>query len=110
MMILTYVEDCIIAVTCIKDIDYFICSMQHASENSILTDRGDVNKLPGIEITQNEDASFELSQPFLIDQLLSFLCLCNNEYQTDSNKSPTPVAKGLLHQYLARKPRKLSWK
>ena len=69
-----------------------------------------MNKFLWIEITQNEDSSFELSQPFLIDQLLSFLGLCNNEYQTDANKSATPVAKGLLHRYLASKPHKFSCK
>ena len=69
-----------------------------------------MKKFLRIEITQNEDSYFELSQPFLIDQLLSFLGLCNNEYQTYANKSATPVAKGLLHRYLESKPRKLSWK
>ena len=97
-MIFTYVEDCIISGTCMKDIDSFIFSMQHGSENFILTDEGDVKLFLGIEITHNEDYSFELSQPFLINRLLSFLGLCNNEYQTDANKSATPVAKGLLHR------------
>ena len=69
-----------------------------------------MNKFMGIEITQNEDSSFGLSQPFLINRLLSFLGLCNNEYKTDTSKSANPVAKGILHQYLASKPRKLSWK
>ena len=63
-----------------------------------------------IEITQNEYYCFELSQPFLINRILSFLGLCNIEYQTDANKSATPVAKGILHRYFASKPRKLSWK
>ena len=53
MMILTYVEDCIISGTCMKDIDYFIFSMQHGSEIFILTNEGDVNKFLEIEITQN---------------------------------------------------------
>ena len=110
MMILTSVDNCIIAVACMKDIDSFIFSMKHDTENFILTDNGDVNFFLGIKITQNEDSSFELSQPFLVDRLLSFLGLCNNEYQMDADKSATPVAKGLLHQDLASKPRKLSWK
>ena len=84
--------------------------MQDGSEDFILTDEGDVNKFLVIDITQNEYYSFELSQPFLIDRLLFFLGLCNNEYQTDANKSATPVAKGLLHRDLASKPRKFSWK
>ena len=58
MIILTYVDDCIIAGRSIKDIDSFIYYLQHGSENFILTDEGDVNKFLGIEITHNEDSSF----------------------------------------------------
>ena len=107
MMILNYVDDCIIAGRIMKDIDSFIYSMQHGSENFILTDEGDVNKFLGIEITHNKDYSFEMSQPFLIDRLLSLLVLVNNEFYTSTT---TPVSKGLLSRYLAGKPRKLSWK
>ena len=68
MMILTYVDDCIIAGTSMKDIDFYVSSMQHGPENFILTNEGDVNKFLGIEISHNKDSSFELSQPFLIDR------------------------------------------
>ena len=57
-MILTYVDDCIVAGWSIKGIDSFIYSLQHGSENFILADKGDVNKFLGIEITQNKDFSF----------------------------------------------------
>ena len=78
MTILTYVDDCIIAGRSMKGIDSFIYSMQHGSENFILTDEGDVNKFLGIEITHNEDSYFEMSQPFLINHLLSHLGLGDN--------------------------------
>ena len=107
MIILTYVDDCIIAGPSIKDIDSFVYPLQHGSEKFILTDEGDVNKSLGIEITHNEDSSFEMSQPFLIDRLLSLLGLGDNEFDTSTT---TPVAKGLLHKDMAGKPRKLSWK
>ena len=58
MMILTYVNDCIIYGRRIKEIDSFIYSMHHGSENFILTDEGDVNKFLGVEITYNKDSSF----------------------------------------------------
>ena len=73
MMIITYVDNFIISGRSIKDIDSFIYSMKHGSENFILTDEVDVNKFLGIEITRNEDSSFEMSQPLLIDRLLLFL-------------------------------------
>ena len=107
MMIITYVDYCIIAGRSMNDIYSFIYSMQHGSENLILTDEGDVNKFLGIKITHNEDSSFEMSQLFLIDRLLSILGLGDNEFDTSTT---TPVAKGLLHRDLAGKPRKLSWK
>ena len=107
MMILTYVDDCIIAGRSMKGIDSFIYSVQYGLENFILTDEGDVNKFLGIEITHNEDSSFEMSQPFLIDRIISLLGLGVNEFDTSTT---TPVAKGLLHKDMAGKPRKLSWK
>ena len=107
MMILTYVDDCIIDGRSMKDIDSFIYSMQQGSEKFTLTEEGDVNKILGIEITHNEDSSFEMSQPFLIERLLSLLGLSNNEFDTSTTN---PVAKGLLHRDLVGKPRKLSWK
>ena len=89
-----------------KDIDSSIFSMQYGSKKFILDNEGDVNKFLGIEITQNEDSSFELSQPFLINRILSFLVFCNNEYQMNANNSATPVSKGLINPYLAIKRRK----
>ena len=109
MVLLTYVDDCIIISPSIKNIDRLVKSMQQGHENFKLTDEGDVNKFLGIEITKLDDHSFELSQPFLIDRILSFLGLCNNEFETDANSSSTPVAKGLLHRDLAGKSRKYSW-
>jgi hypothetical protein len=57
-----------------------------------------------------DNNSFELSQPFLIDGILSFLGLCHNQFETDANSSLTPIAKGLLHQDLAGKLHKYDWK
>ena len=107
MVILTYVDDCIIAGRSMKGIYSFVYSIRHGSENYILNDEGDVNKFLGIEITHNEDSSFKLSQPFLIHSLLSLLGLGNNKYNTSTT---TPVAKDLLQLDLTGKPRKLTWK
>jgi hypothetical protein len=107
MIILTYVNDCIIIGTSMKSIDAFIQSMQHGKENFILTDEGDVNKFLGIEIVQHDLNPFELVQPFLIDRILQFLGLCHNEFKMDANSCSTPVARGLLHCDLAGKPQKL---
>ena len=109
MIVLTYVDDCIIVGPSMKDIDYFVASMKYRSENFVLTDEGDINKLLGIEITQLDDKRFKISQPFLIDPILSFLNIDTNEYGMDTNTKSTPVGKPLLHKDLSGKPRKETW-
>jgi hypothetical protein len=104
MILLTYVDDCIIIGTSMKSIDAFICSMQHGKENFILTYEGDFNKFLGIEILQHDPNTFELVQPFLINQILHFLGLYHNKFQPNANSCSTPVACGLLHCDLAGKP------
>jgi len=91
IVLLTYVDDCIIISPSRESIDRLISSMQSGPENFKLTDEGGVNKLLGVEITHLNDNSFELSQPFLIDRILSFLGLCKNEFETDTNSTSMPV-------------------
>jgi hypothetical protein len=107
---LTYVDDCIIFSPSKESIDRLVCSMHNGPKNFKLTDEGDVNKFLGIEIMKLDSSSFELAQPFLIDCLLQFLCLCNNSFEADANSLSTPVAKGLIHRDLAGKLRKYNWK
>ena len=83
--------------------------MQSGLENFKLTDKGGVNNVLGVEITRLDDNSFELSQPFLINRILNFLGLCNNEFETDTNSTSTAVAKGLLHRNLNGKGQKYTW-
>ncbi len=110
MVLLTYINYCIIISPSKASINRLILSMQSGPEIFKLTDEGDVNKFLGIEIMRLDGNSFELSQPFLIDCILNFLGLCNNKFETDSNSSSTLVAKGFLHRDLSEKPRKYSWK
>ena len=72
MIILTYVDDCIIVGPSMKDINGFVESMKSGSENFVLTNEGDINKFLGIEIIQLDDKRFNISQPFLIDRIISF--------------------------------------
>ena len=50
MIILTYVDDCSIVGSFMKDIDGFVASMKYGSEKFVLTNKGDKNKFLGIEI------------------------------------------------------------
>ena len=67
MIILTYVDNCIIVGPSKDQIDSLVESMKTGKENFVLTDEGDINEFLGIEITQLDDKRFKVSQPFLID-------------------------------------------
>jgi hypothetical protein len=110
MLIITYVDDCIIVANLMIDINTFVESMKNGSERFILTDEGDINKFLGIEIKQLTKSKFELSQPFLTERIVNLLGLENNEFGIDFNTKVTPVGKPLLNKDLAGKPCKLMWK
>ena len=109
MIILTYVDDCIIVGPSMDRIDSFVKSMNTGKENFVLTDEGDINKFLGIEITQIDDKRLKVSQPFLIDQIVRFLNIDTNDYGMETNTKPTPVGKHILHKDLAGKPSKEDW-
>ena len=67
MVILTYVDECIIVGPSMKDIDGFVKSNRSGSENFVLANEGDINKFLGIEVSQLDDNIFNISQPFLIE-------------------------------------------
>ena len=110
MILLTYVDDCIIFSPSMESINRLVWLMRDGPENFKLANEGNVNKFSGIEITKIDSSSFKLLQPFLINRLLQFLGLCNNSFETDANSLLTHAAKGLLHRNLAGKPRKYKWK
>ena len=106
MIILTYVDDCIISGPSMDRIYSFVKSMKTGKENFLLTDKGDINKFLGIEITQLDDKIFKVSQPFMVDRIVIFLNINTNDYGMETNTKPTPVGKPLLHKDLSGKPRK----
>ena len=55
MIILTYVDDCIIVGPSIVNINRFIDSMKNGDKNFVLTNEGYINKFLGIEVTQLDD-------------------------------------------------------
>ena len=109
MIVLTYVDDCIIIGPAIKEIDAFVTSMKDGNENFVLTDEGDIDKFLGIEITQLDENRFKISQPYLIDRIVSLLNLNPDELGHRTNPKATPVGKPVLNKDLAGKPRKEDW-
>ena len=92
-----------------KDIEKFVESMKRGEEKFILTDEGNINKFLGIKINQLDENRFKVSQPFLVDRILSFLKIDRNAFGTSANPKSTPVGKPLLNKDLSGKPRKESW-
>ena len=92
-----------------KEIDGFVASMKYRTKNFVHTDKEDIKTFSGIEITQLDDKRFKISQPFLIDRIISFLNNDTNEYSMDTKAKSTPVGKPLLHKELSSKPCKETW-
>ena len=105
-MTFNFKYDCIIITNDMADINAFVDSMKNGAENFILTDEGDVNKFLGIEITHVDDNRFRISQPHLVDRIVSFLEIDVNEYGMETNAKSTPIGKPLLHNDVSGKPRK----
>ena len=91
-----------------QNIDAFVKSMEVRPEHFTLTNEGDIDKFLGIEINHLDENIFKISQPFLIDRIISFLNINTNDFGLGNSKS-TPVGRPLLHKYLSSKPRKENW-
>ena len=83
--------------------------MQNGRENFILTDEGNIDKFLGIEIKRLGKQEFEISQPFLIDRILSFLKLEIGGAESNCNDKYTPAASQILNKDVMGKPRKRTW-
>jgi hypothetical protein len=94
----------------VKDINTFVKSMKSSPKGYVLTDEGDINKFLGIEIKEITKSKFELSQPFLIEQIANLLGLGQNEFNVHINTKTTPVGKPILNKDLEGKPQKKDWK
>ena len=106
MIILTYVDDFIIVGPSIGNINRFVDSMKNRDKKFVLTDEGDINKFLGIEITQLDDKKFKISEPYLTDQIISFLKIDTIDHKVETNEKSTPVGKPLLHKDLSGNTRK----
>ena len=109
MVILTYVDGCIIVVPSMQKTYAFIKSMEFGPGNFTLTDEGDIDKFLGIEINHLDENIFKIPQPFLIDRIISFLNIDTNDFGLGTISKSTPVGKPLPNKDLYGKPRKENW-
>ncbi len=84
--------------------------MKDGPKGYVFTDEGDINKFLGIEIKEITKNKFELSQAFLIEQIVNLLGLGPNEFDFHTNAKITPVGKPLLNEDLEGKLCKRDWK
>ena len=65
-----YTDDCIMAS---KDPGKQEKAIMEMSKKFEITDEGEIDEYLGVKVQRNEDGSFELSQPLLIEQILTTL-------------------------------------
>ena len=109
MIVLTYVDYCIIVGTSMQKISALVKSMEVGPKTFTLTDAGDIDKFFGIEINHLDEKRFKISQPVMIDRIISFLNIDMNDFGLGTNSKSTPVGKPLLHKDLSGKPLKENW-
>ena len=81
-----------------------IHSLKDGNENFVLTDKGDIHKFLGTEMTHLDEKRFMISQPLLINRIISLFNIYTNTYGMDTNTKSTPFVKPLLHKDLQGKP------
>ena len=70
VVMLVYIDDCLVLSPDPKFIDKTISDLRNSSENFEIDDQGNVSDVLGIEATHLKDGSIKLTQPHLIDVVL----------------------------------------
>ena len=94
MVILTYVDDCILIAKDESVLQDFIISLESGPENFIFTDEGSMSSYLGVAINKLPNKGFELTQPHLIDRIIKTLNFDPKE--TKGARGNTPAAYPLL--------------
>ena len=107
MIVLCYVDDCILLSPEKGVIDEFLVSLKNGPEKFVFTDEGSIERYLGVEITKLADGSgFTMTQPFLIERILQAA-----EIDTKTtNDRPIPVVGPLLSRDEDGPQRKHDWK
>ena len=92
MIILTYVDDCILIANNKETLDQFIHNLANGIEKFDFTDEGAIDKYLGVEIEQLKGNEFILRKPFLIQRILAALNVKTGDY----NQRDVPVIGPLL--------------
>ena len=105
MIVLFYIDECILIADDKSLIQQFIHSLKHGIEKFDFTDEGLMDKYLGVEIKKLDGNEFILHQPFLIQRILDLLNVTAESY----NKRDVPVVGPLLGRDEAGPDRKHDW-
>jgi len=105
MIILVYVDDCILVSLSSAVIKAFIESLANGPEEFAFTDEGSMDKYLGVDIQKLGDGNFVLRQPFLIQCILEALGI----EPLMTNKRSVLVIGPLLSRDTDGPARKQSW-
>ena len=109
MVVLTYVDDCILVSKDKSTITQFISSLKHGKENFDFTDEGTMSSYLGVDISQLPTGDgFSLSQPFFIGRIIEALSF--NTTTTKGVRGNTPATLPLLSKDTDGPDRKADWK
>jgi hypothetical protein len=106
IIVLVYVDDCIILSRDRNTITKFISTLTFGPEKFEFTDEGELSKYLGVEIEQLKSGGFSMSQPFLIQRILDAV---NIDLAVTKSRS-TPVVGPLLSRDEQGPERKYDWK
>ena len=94
VILLVYIDDCIIFSLDNKAIDQVVTDLHACSQNVLVNNQGDIGDFLHIQVQKQDDGSIKLSQAQLIDSIIKDLHL-----QSRSNSKTTPaVTSNLLHK------------
>ena len=105
MILLTYVDDCILISDKIEMLQQFIHSLANGIEKFEFTGEDPMEKYLGVEIEKLDGSEFILRQPFLIRRILQLLNVVEGSYNTRD----VPVIGPLLSRDEAGPKRKHDW-
>ena len=105
MIILCYVDDCILISDKKQMLVDFVYNLKNGIEKFEFTDEGPIDKYLEVEIEKLNGSEFILCQPYLIDRILPTLNVVEKNY----NKRDVPVVGPLLGRDLDGAKRKHNW-
>ena len=73
MLLLVYIDDCIILAESEARIDVLIHYFKNLKEKYILTEEDLIDKFLGMSISNLDDNQYELAQPFLIERITELI-------------------------------------